>query len=198
MGQGQSCVTFNVGNVSVDSDTITSNVSEHRNVCVKDGNITFEYGTAIGNRSLMFIGSSLKPEDKLEKYEFLIHTFVDDKQVSETEVNAEKVGELFEDGPKSKLFLGTVTKYNLKTSLKTIKEDEDEDEDENEDDDEDEDENEDKDDDEDVSKKIQVIEKQKFKPASKPGYVINPLTGAEIKIDGPTYMKLCQTDDYVC
>ena len=46
--------------------------------------------------------------------------------------------------------------------------------------------------------KAQQETKQKFKPGKKQGYVINPATGAQIKIGGPKYKELCNTGNYIC
>ena len=102
---GSSCVSFNVGKIKVNAKTGHYNLdfSEHRKMCNQDGQFLFEFGTMMGAKHLMVVGHSVKPEKNLKDYQFVTHTYVNDKQVAEQTLSYAQVGDLFKREGKSPL-----------------------------------------------------------------------------------------------
>ncbi len=193
----EECVTFNIGKIGINAKThqYELNFNEHRKICHEGGIFSFEFGTIIDKKKVLVIGRSIKPEKKLENYEFIVHTYLDGKRIDEKRIGYKDVGDLFTHETNSHLLLDLSRSQHLRSPV--------------------------------VKKKIthqqmrqkpqisqkkqpsqkkqssqsrQLNEKGKlsFKPGKKEGYVINPETGAEIKIGGPTYTDLCETGGYTC
>ena len=172
------CVSFNIGKVHINANQINLLFNEHRKLCHKEGDFSFEYGTVMEEDEILLVGHSIGAEKNLKDYEFIMHTYINDQKVSETEINYNQVVELFTKENNSKLIDQTKNLYlennqsqnNKKKYKEQVRR----------------------------QKNGQKDEKQKLEPGRKDGYVINPQTGAEIKINGPTYNELCDSGKYIC
>lgn len=190
----EGCITFNIGKINVTADQQTLNFSEHRKMCNKDGNLSFEYGTVIGKDEIFIVGHSIKPEGKLENYKFVIIVYINDKEIDQKEVTYADLVDLFTRELNSKMLSGIKSKYlpalppspaklrepkkKTKVSPKLLEAPKSQ-----------------------KSQKVEGKESQtkiKLVPGKKEGYVVNPETGAEIKIGGKTYQELCKTGKYAC
>lgn len=203
------CVTFNIGKLSVEADHVNLSFNEHRKVCHKGGEFTFEYGTMVNGNEVLLVGHSIDQADKLEDYKFMTIVNINGKEVDQMEINYAQFADLFSRDLKSKLLSSIKAKY-LKASTtntppaspsETL-----------------------------PNKDTKLLlpppspsshlpssesahevvsqlatenpkskkGKIKLNPGKKQGYVINPQTGMEIKIGGPTYDQLCSSGKYEC
>lgn len=179
------CISFNIGKVNVNANQINLLFNEHRKLCHKDEHFLFEYGTIMGEDEILLVGHSITPKQNLTDYEFVMHTYINDQRVSEIQVNYNQVVELFTKENNSRLINQTKKSY-LESGQSKIGE----------------------------KRKMEQTRrqpstqtgpatksqgrKQKLQPGKRKGYVINPDSGAEIKINGPTYQELCDTGNYIC
>jgi hypothetical protein len=159
----EGCVAFNIGKIKVNADQITMNFNEHRKICNKDGNISFEYGTTDKKDEILLIGHSVKPEDKLENYQFTVITYVNGNKKAEKKIGYKEIVDLYKSENYKKIM--GIGKNQTPKALKA------------------------------PNKKSGAI---RFKPGKKKNFVVNPLTGMEIKIGGPTHKELCESGKYVC
>jgi hypothetical protein len=190
---GEDCITFDLGKIKVNAktDKYELNFDEHRKLCNEAGIFSFEFGTMMDKKKILVMGRSIKPEKNIKDYEFIVHTYLDGKRVGEQRIKYADVIDLFTRETCSHLLVEFAKKHHLRvpSAKKTItqkhlrspagKK---------------------KITHQQMRSKRQTPEKGKisFKPGKREGHVINPETGAEIKIDGPTYNDLCKTGKYIC
>lgn len=172
------CISFDIGSMKITADQATLEFDEHRKICNKDGHMSFEYGKMVGDNKIDFFGESVgKTDEKNPKNtKFVIVADLNGKKVEEKEITFKEFEELFAHSKESQLLKDVMmhvskTKQKAQPKQKTQQ-----------------------------KQKSQSSEAKKitFEPGKKEGHVINPETGAEIKIDGPTYKDLCNTGKYVC
>ena len=107
----EQCVQFNIGKINVSADQSNLSFNEHRRVCNKDGDFSFEYGTFVEKSDLLFVGKSLNNEDKLVNYKFKMEIYVNDKKVGEEQIDYAQFVDLFTHDLKSKILSSTKKKY---------------------------------------------------------------------------------------
>jgi len=177
----EECITFNIGKININAKTnqFELKFDEHRKICNEKGQFSFEFGTIIDDNKVFLAGHSIKPEKNLENYKFILHTYLNDKMIHEGQVDYDQVVDLFTHDVNSELLRGfrgkslpsSKTKRAVTGSQKRQS-----------------------------HQLSQKTEKGKtiLQPGKKEGYVINPESGAEIKIGGPTYEELCKSGKYTC
>lgn len=178
MSHDNQCLSFDVGKLNINNGDINFNFNEHRKICRKNGHISFEYGKLIDKDNILIVGESITPENDINKYKFVAIAYKNNKKIREETVTYKQVLDLFKMDNKSKL-LTTLTSLPIKNithkqkiqsqSNAALSRPT-------------------------VSPKIPVA----LLPSKTENHVINPLTGKEIKIGGPTYIELCSTGAYIC
>lgn len=195
----EQCMAFDIGKVKITADQVTLDFKENRTLCHKNGDFSFKYGTMISNNEIFLVGKSIKPKKNIQNYEFNVDIYVNNKKVMDKKIDYTQVVDLFTKENNSKI-INEIKKYfptykspspkvrqlvqkdqkNLPIKKPTSA----------------------------VfpltqkSQKNRSQQSQKTKnqfgvselsPGKKEGYVVNPLTGKEVKIGGKTYYKLCET-----
>lgn len=174
----QGCISFDIGKLNIGNGDINFNFNEHRQICHKGGNVSFQYGKMINNDNILLVGHSIIPEQDIKKYKFVVITYKNDKKIKQETVDYQQILDLFQKDNKSKLLTNMNQPAKLTYKPKVISKPKNQ---------------------KAVSRptvapKVAV----KLLPGKKNNHVINPLTGKEIAINGPTYTELCSTGAYIC
>ncbi len=189
------CLSFQLGQIQIKEHHEPTIINESRKICQKGDAYTFEYGTQIGQSEILLVGASITPirnSSDIEKSKYLVHTYINHQPKGEHEYTYSQIMNLFTENDHSQILKATQKLLHTTSPL--------------------------------VQKQIQnktqkTQPRQKTQPQQKiqkgqktqrvesqlklakgttKDHVINPETGHEIKIGGPTYEKLCQTGNYIC
>lgn len=180
----QQCVSFNIGKLQVTANKVNLHFNEHRKLCHKDGQLSFEYGTIVNTCEILLIGSSIKLEKDINKHQFMVFTYIGKKKISERELSYNDIVDLFNKENKSALLKSVIKKLpetgtKLKSAIAPPKSKKDAPK----------------------KKSLKGYPYKKgilLKPGKKKGWVINPETDKAIKIGGKTHENLCATGKYTC
>jgi len=178
------CVRFQAGSLKVTPEQASMLLTKHMYLCCDGGTeCTVEYGLATKDHKMDVTLASINPELFPDQQKLVALIEVDGKQVAKTEVTKQQLADLVKNETRSQLvkqYLPQLAQASQiperpptpqlpqRAQLRQAKQ------------------------------KAQAGEKPKLQPGTKANHVINPETGHEIKIGGPTYNDLCATGHYTC
>lgn len=194
MDKDTQCISFDIGKLKIDNGNILLDFDEHRKICNKNGNVSFEYGKMMNGDKMLIVGHSIIPEKDIKNYKFVMLVYKNGKKIKQETVTYHQVLDLFQKDAKSHLLMN-LSKSNkpvIRSTPKTAEREK-------------------------AARPI-VTPKAirpivtpkvprptitpkgptKLLPGKTDNHVINPMTGKEIIINGPTYKELCSSGAYIC